>query len=255
MAPLAQEQAQPQTGLKRLVVFGLLLASFGLIVLALRPNLDLDIASIFYVAPGQFTGIGPQAQDLRRFAAILPFIVYFGGLLLYAAGRAGWLPARFALNTRSLIFLTLSLALGPGLLVNELFKREFHRPRPVHVEAFGGAAPFQPFYRLDGDCAKNCSFPSGETSASFWMAAPALLAPPPLRLAALGTALLFGATTGLMRMAAGAHFLSDILFSGLLMGAITIGLWFLTSPRQLRPNPQAGTGLQEESLQEDLAPL
>lgn len=246
MAPLSLAEAKPQMGFRLLVVFALLLASFGLAVLGFRPNLDLAAAAVFFVAPGHFLGGLREVQNFRLFAAILPFIVYFGAILLYAGGQAGVVPARFALGRRALIFLTLSLALGPGLLVNSVFKREFHRPRPVHIEAFGGVSPFRPLYRRDGDCAANCSFPSGETSAAFWLMAPAVLTPPPLRIAALGTALLFGAATGLTRMAAGAHFLSDIFFSGLLIGLITIGLWFVTRPDRPGPSTEARAGLQED---------
>jgi lipid A 4'-phosphatase len=246
MTPLSQAETKLRSGLRLLIVSALLLASFGLAVLGFRPDLDLTAAEVFFVAPGHFLGSVPQVQNFRLFAAILPFIVYFGAILLYAAGEAGVVPARFALSRRGLIFLTLSLALGPGLLVNEVFKREFHRPRPVHVEVFGGVSSFRPLYRRDGDCAANCSFPSGETSAAFWLMAPAVLTPPPLRIAALATAMLFGAATGLTRMAAGAHFLSDILFSGLLTGLITIGLWFVTRPNRPGPSRAAPAGLQED---------
>jgi lipid A 4'-phosphatase len=246
MALLSQDERRRQTGLKILVISGLVLASFGLVLLGVWPELDLAIAAWFFETPGQFAGAGPQANVFRLFAALLPFAVYAGALLLYLGGLARVVPKHLSPHHRSLLFLSLSLALGPGLLVNEVLKAHFHRPRPIHVEPFGGPLPFRPFYRPDGNCRKNCSFPSGETAAAFWTAAPAALAPPPLRAAALGGAMLYGMATGLARMAAGAHFLSDVLFSGLLMGLIIIGLWPLTP----RPWPllarEAKAGLQED---------
>jgi membrane-associated phospholipid phosphatase len=250
---LPQEERR-QTGLKTFIVCGLLLASSGLAVLALWPGLDLAVARLFFITPGHFAGMRPEAQIFRRFAALFPFAIYVGAVLLYLAALAGMVPKRFGLSHRSLIFLTLSLALGPGLLVNELFKTQFHRPRPVHVAEFGGVSPFRPFYRQDGDCPKNCAFPSGESAAAFWTMAPAMLAPPPLRAAALGGAMLFGTATGVARMAAGAHFLSDVLFSGLMMGVLTIGLWFLTRRRQSDSDAVAKRG-SKTGLREDLAPL
>jgi membrane-associated phospholipid phosphatase len=144
-----------------------------------------------------------------------------------------------------LIFLTATFALGPGLIVNEGFKAHMHRPRPVHVRDFGGAASFRPFYRADGDCAKNCSFASGETAAAFWMLAPAALAPPPWRAGAVGMALLFGTATGMLRVAAGGHFLSDVLFSGWLMGLLVIGFWYATR-KYAWPLPKAKMALHED---------
>ncbi|WP_161607293.1 phosphatase PAP2 family protein [Methyloferula stellata] len=198
------------------------------------------------LAPGHFIGATPEMRVFRAFASLLPFLIYGGVILLYLAGLARVVPKHLTLSHRSVIFLSLSLALGPGLLVNEVFKAHFHRPRPVHVQSFGGASAFRPFYRADGDCVKNCSFPSGETAASFWTMAPAALAPPPLRGVALAAAILFGAATGASRMAVGAHFLSDVLFSGLAMGLTTIGVWYATRRRSLPHVTEAKTGLQED---------
>ncbi len=207
-------------------------------------------AAWFFIAPGHFVGATPEMRAFRTFASVLPFVIYAGAILLYLASLALMVPRHLILSHRGMIFLSLSLALGPGLLVNQVFKAHVHRPRPIHVEVFGGTAPFQPFYKADGDCEKNCSFPSGETAASFWTMAPAALAPPPLRGVAVAAAILFGAATGLSRMAVGAHFLSDVLFSGLLTGLMTIGFWYATRPNRAPHMTEAKTGLQE-----DLAPL
>jgi membrane-associated phospholipid phosphatase len=281
---VAQEKRRRRTGLKTLIVSGLLLASSGLAALALWPNLDLAVAALFFtdhddfgsnrskimnmidsnnlerdfsekpastfshpaLAPGDFIGATPEMRAFRSFASVLPFVIYAGAILLYFASLAGVVPKHLILSHRGVIFLSLSLALGPGLLVNEVFKAHFHRPRPVHVQPFGGDAAFRPFYRADGACVKNCSFPSGETAASFWMMAPAALAPPPLRGVAVAAAILFGAATGLGRMAVGAHFLSDVLFSGLVMGLMTVGFWYAMRPSRSRRVTEAKTGLQED---------
>jgi membrane-associated PAP2 superfamily phosphatase len=226
-----QDKAPPQSRLRLAAILGLLLASFGLAVLAIWPGLDLAASSLFFKGSGQFAGTSAIAHDFRIFASIAPFIVFFILFFAYFAGLAKSTPSLFRLRVRSLVFLAASLTLGPGLLVNEGFKAHIHRPRPVHLRDFGGEASFQPFYRIEGACEQNCSFPSGETAAAFWIMAPAALAPPPFQAPCLAVALLFGMATGVFRMAAGAHFLSDVLFSGWLMGLTIIGLWFLTKPR------------------------
>jgi len=224
---------RPDRSVALLLALGFLLASFGLAVLALRPDLDLSVSRLFLGGePPRFQADDPWVVHLRGAAAILPFGVFFA--------RLGWLGLRHrgtgtpVLGTRQTAFLMLSLALGPGILVNSVFKEHFHRPRPAHVETFGGEAAFQPFYRAEGGCEKNCSFPSGETAAAFWTLAPALLLQGPLRLPAVAMALAFGLATGLLRLAAGAHFLSDVLASGVLMGVLIAALWLLLRPNRLQ---------------------
>ena len=158
-----------------------------------------------------------------------------GSVLFWLAGKFGF-ATRFAPRGRSIVWLSLSMALGPGLIVDGL-KDLSHRPRPVQVHEFGGTSDFRSFYRFDGACPRNCSFPSGEASAAFWTLAPASLAPLPLRPAAMGAALLFGLATGALRMAGGGHFLSDVLFAGIL----TIGIVFALRRWTLPPARPAAT--------------
>src|ERR1700758_2048800 len=85
------------------------------------------------------------------------------------------------------------------------------------VLQFGGDYRFEPWWDPRGDCPNNCSFVAGEPSGAFWTLAPAALAPPPLQAVAYGAALVFGVALGAFRMAAGAHFFSDVVFAGVLM--------------------------------------
>ena len=116
---------------------------------------------------------------------------------------------------RALVFLTVSLALGPGLLVNVGLKNHWGRPRPGRIAQFGGDEQFVPWWQPNGGCPKNCSFVSGEASAAFWAIAPAALTPPEWRPIAYGAALTFGAAIPFSRMATGGHFLSDTIFAGI----------------------------------------
>ena len=99
------------------------------------------------------------------------------------------------------------MALAPGLIVNAALKQHAHRPRPVHVTEFGGPDAFKPWYQFNGACAVNCSFASGEAAQGFWVVAPALLAPPQWRAAALGAAFAFGVGASVLRMAFGGRLL------------------------------------------------
>jgi lipid A 4'-phosphatase len=120
---------------------------------------------------------------------------------------------RLLLPGRSAVFLVTTLVLAPGLFVNVLAKDNWGRPRPVDIPEFGGDQPFVPWWDPRGVCDKNCSFVAGDPSGAFWMLAPASLAPPRLRPVAYAAVLAFGVGIGLLRIAFGAHFFSDVVFS------------------------------------------
>ena len=124
---------------------------------------------------------------------------------------------RMLIEGRAALFLIATLALGPGLLTNVMLKDHWGRARPIDVQQFGGAEHFTPWWDPRGDCPNNCSFIAGEPSGAFWTLAPAALAPPELQPLAYGAALVFGVGVGVLRIAAGAHFFSDVVFAGVFM--------------------------------------
>lgn len=184
-------------------------------VFALAPWLDLAAARIFINESHAFIGVTPIGEAFRTIGFHLPIWIMglaFAGWLLRLAGmRTSALP-----SGRAVLFLGLSLALGPGLLVNTILKDHSHRPRPVQTQDFGGSWEFRPWYRFDGQCKRNCSFVSGEAASAFWTLAPALLTPPPIQPVAIAAALTFGTAVAGLRMAFGGHYLSDSLISALL---------------------------------------
>jgi lipid A 4'-phosphatase len=111
-----------------------------------------------------------------------------------------------------LTFLWLALALGPGLVVNVVLKVEVERPRPYQVLALGGPQAFVPAFAQPPPGASGASFVSGHAAIAFYLIALAWVFPRRRR-----DWLLAGATFGLLmgatRMAAGAHFLSDVVFA------------------------------------------
>ena len=188
-------------------------------VFALWPELDLMGSALFH-GPGGFASNGHGLNGLRAALYFLPAGVMGLFLLAWIMGWvAAWFdlpwPESLAPRWRSVLFLALGLALGPGLLVNVILKDSWGRPRPMQVREFGGPLEFRPWFRTDGACPKNCSFVSGETSGAFWLIAPASLAPGALRLPAVVLALGVGVVTCVMRVAFGGHFPSDVLFAGL----------------------------------------
>jgi membrane-associated PAP2 superfamily phosphatase len=191
------------------------------VIFAVDPSLDLRAATYFrdvWTRP-----------EVRHFDHVVDWMRQIGPLVIVAAvspavvtlAMKTFSPQRASpMSTRSALFLVLSLALGPGLLVNAVLKENWARPRPGMVVEFGGDHQFMPWWDPRGDCDSNCSFVSGETSSAVWMAAPALLAPLPWRYATLGAAGLYGIVFALVRLLAGGHFLSDVIFAAIFTGLV-----------------------------------
>lgn len=127
---------------------------------------------------------------------------------------------------KSGIFLIACVVLGPGLIINAVFKDHWDRPRPRDVLELGGtlhytAAP----WRGEG----GSSFPCGHCSVGFLYASGWWLwksRRPRWARASLALGLALGSALGLGRMAAGAHFLSDVIWSALLALGLAHVLYF-----------------------------
>ena len=188
------------------------------------PGLDLAAARLFYLGEGRFAGRTALGDFARTIGYAVPFLLLAPPLLIWLARRAG-LRTGWRVTGRAAAFLALTMALGPGLIVNLVLKDNSHRPRPVQITEFGGKLEFRPVYRFDGACGRNCSLVSGETSAAFWTLAPALLMPQPIRAASVAAAMVFGVAVGALRMAYGGHFLSDTVLAALLTLLVIGGVW------------------------------
>jgi len=117
----------------------------------------------------------------------------------------------------------------PRPILDELFAHETFQivegpTEGAATDLFGGELPFVPAGQWSDACVNNCSFVSGEASSAYAMLAPAVALPAPWRYYGIGAALLYGTTIGVLRMALGAHFLTDVLFAGILTAFI---VWFL----------------------------
>jgi membrane-associated PAP2 superfamily phosphatase len=199
-----------RTGLLIALVAG---AVVGL-VFAIFPQLDLALSRILFDAgnPGFTPGMMLKAlREIARWLVVLIAAPAFLAVLLkfFYPQRPMIVPARATL------LMIATLAIGPGLTSNVIFKDHWHRPRPAQVTEFGGNAQFVPWWDPRGSCRTNCSFVAGEPSGAFWTIAAASYAPPPLQPLAYAAAVTFGLSIGLVRMAAGGHFFSDVAFAGL----------------------------------------
>jgi lipid A 4'-phosphatase len=186
-------------------------------VFTLYPDLDLAISALFYdparrMFPAQndwlLAGFRFVTSWAIALAIAIPSISMLGKMLFPA--RPALLPGR------AMLLILMSVALGPGLLVNAGFKENWNRPRPGAVQEFGGTLTFKPWWDASGQCRRNCSFVSGESAAAFAMLAPAALVASPWRLIAIGAATIFGILMASLRVAFGGHFFTDVAFAAAL---------------------------------------
>jgi lipid A 4'-phosphatase len=187
------------------------------LVFGFFPQLDLAISEPFYrISTG----------SIHFYARAYPPMMMARDIGLWVTTALVALPAialliklvapqwRALLPGRAIIFLLTTIALAPGLMANVLLKDHWGRPRPIDVTQFGGDQHFVAWWNPRGDCPGNCSFVSGDVSGVVWAVAPAALVPPQWRALAYGAAVASGAVMGALRVAAGGHFFSDVMFAG-----------------------------------------
>ena len=188
------------------------------VLFALYPQLDLDLAGLFFNRQANAFSVGLQTWVLRSRDAARYFIALLVAPAVVVIVGKVFMPRRhFPMGIRAAVFLVLTLAIGPGVVANLIFKDHWGRSRPIDVTEFGGTDRFTAWWDPRGECPNNCSFIAGEPSGAFWTLAPASFAPPQWRLAAYGAALAFGAAVGVLRMIGGGHFFTDIVFAGVFM--------------------------------------
>jgi lipid A 4'-phosphatase len=201
----------------------------ALALFLLLPQLDLWVSSLFY-ARGRGFVLANWLPVILVYRAV-PWVAW--GIALVVAGAVIWLfligRPLWRFDRKALLFIALSTALGPGLLANTVLKDHWGRARPAQIETFGGTRHFTPAPLPAAECARNCSFVSGHAALGFSLVAFAfLLQPGPSRRRGIGAALVLGGVVGLVRISQGAHFLSDVVFAGLLVFGTTALLhWWI----------------------------
>jgi lipid A 4'-phosphatase len=206
------------------------------LVFLLFPGIDLWASRLLYGAESGFVLKGNVLfAHVHKYINYVPYALVLGSLFL-------WLPHGFAFAPQKLrrwrpvaLFLVLVLALGPGLLANGLFKNQWGRARPGHLEEFGGTAHFTPAWVISDQCRKNCSFVCGDCSVGFTLVALAFVSRRSRLWFGLGVAA--GGAIGLMRMGQGGHFLSDVIFAffTVYFAAWLVHRWMTREGRPLVP--------------------
>ena len=190
-------------------------------------NVDIRIEEYFYSPEGGwFSGQTEPWFFLYHFGNIPAFLLCAAGLfsfLLSFFGRA-FLPYR-----KIGLFLVVFMILGPGLLINTVFKDHWGRPRPADIVQFGGSEPFRHFWEI-GRPGQGKSFPSGHASVGFFLFAPFFVLRNSRREWALFFLIIgisYGMLMGLGRMVQGGHFLTDVLWAGAITYLTGLVLYYI----------------------------
>lgn len=177
------------------------------------PQIDLQFSGLFVGSDGLFT-----LQSNRNLAIFFKTVDWISraviaGLLFVSIYFWFKKSSRFILTTCVL----LSLLLGPTVMVNNVFKEYWDRARPREVQEFKGTKKFTPAWVISDQCPTNCSFTSGHAAAGFAPFALYFVLRRRQAQWALASGFAFGLGIGYTRIIVGAHFLSDIIFSGFIV--------------------------------------
>ena len=187
-------------------------------------QIDLSLERLFWSsAEGWRLANNPLVQLLYHYGT-WPAAIVGGVSALLWIGSA--VTGRWRQTRAISLFLSMLLLIGPGLIINLIFKDHFGRPRPNQTQEFGGDLPYHPLGKL-GTSGVGRSFPSGHASMGFyWLGLFVYFWDHRRNLAwrfgALG--LLHGLLMGLGRMAQGGHWPSDVLWTA---GFVYLTAWVL----------------------------
>jgi membrane-associated PAP2 superfamily phosphatase len=192
--------------------------------------LDIAAARVFYRSdPADHWPLAHELpwSLLYRAAPWVTAALVLAGLAGLAASfsraRAAW--------RRAAVLVLLGVAIGPGLLANALFKDHWQHPRPRDLIEFGGPLHYVPAPLIGRE--GGASFPCGHCSVGFMFAAGWWIwrrRRPAWAAASLAGGVALGLLLGVGRMAAGAHFFSDIVWSALLAFGVLHLLWYHVLP-------------------------
>ena len=206
--------------MKKDILFNIVLPLLIAVIISLLiglTNTDLEIAGLFY-APGKGWFMGQELPwyFLYHYGNMPAIILSVGGFLFFVISffRKEFLPYK-----KIGLFLAVFMVLGPGLVVNTVFKEHWGRPRPADIVNFGGTETFRQVWEK-GEVGQGKSFPSGHASVGFFLFAPFFILKKSHRKAAI-TFLCLGIAYGLFmgagRIIQGGHFLTDVIWSGVIV--------------------------------------
>ena len=103
------------------------------------------------------------------------------------------------------------------MVVNVLLKNLWGRTRPNDIFQFGGTDTFTPWYKFGDVCVSNCSFVSGDASVGFALIVFYFITK---KIFYIYLSVACGLCLGMIRIIAGGHFFSDVVFSQIVVTSV-----------------------------------
>ncbi|MEG6507707.1 phosphatase PAP2 family protein [Methyloligella sp. 2.7D] len=196
------------------------------------PQIDIAVSRLFFLGDREFwltgsAGLGAFLRNSFKLTFLLASICASIGLLVSIFFR----KRLSGLGFPQWLCLVMVLIVGPGLIANSLLKDHWDRARPRYIEQFGGNEHFTPALERSNQCEKNCSFVAGEAASIYALGFALAFVVGGRRRRALLIALAVGSFVGLVRIAGGGHFFSDVVFAGVFMGLVVRGMYWIVFER------------------------
>ena len=173
------------------------------------PQIDILVANLFY--DGKSFPLNKTLLETFFYTSVKPIVLAFlvGSLVIFFYNLLKKTDI-LNLTPKTMLYIILVLGIAPGLIVNTTLKENWGRPRPKQIKEFGGKLDFKPAFVMSKQ--DGYSFSSGHTAAAFSLIGFALLSKRRKKLY-LNLAITYGILVSIARMAAGGHFLSDVVTS------------------------------------------
>ncbi len=146
---------------------------------------------------------------------------------------------------RHALYLVAVMIIGPGLIVNVIFKDNFGRPRPRDIIEFGGQQQYHVLLQPDWGN-KGRSFPCGHCSCAFYFFVLYFLLKRSKRrwlsFAGLAFGVSYGLLMGIARIGQGGHYVSDVMWSAGFVYLTAAGLYhimYVKEETELSLSPQS----------------
>jgi lipid A 4'-phosphatase len=174
------------------------------------PQIDIWVTSLFFNPSNNFyLKETPFILFLYQSVKVLTIGILIILVILLIGVCIKNKPA-LQVSKKQIVYLLLVLLLGPGLIVNVVFKKHWGRARPCEIVEFGGSKVFTPAFVVSNENGK--SFVSGHAAVGFYFISFAMLLKRH-RKKVFTIAVAYGTLVGVGRIAQGDHFLSDVIFS------------------------------------------
>ena len=201
-----------QTIFSKFIVF-LILAS---LLLTVGPTFDIFSSGLFYLGKSKFYLQSYSLITVVFREITLPII---GVYVLILPVLSMFLPIKklffnYTFSIKEIIYIWLAFVGSLGIFINLVLKTFWGRARPNDILQLGGKESFSPWYKYSDACVSNCSFVSGDAAVGFSLVILYLVTN---NIKYAYFSIFFGISIGLVRIVEGGHFLSDIVFSGLVV--------------------------------------